>query len=73
MPIHVKVVSAQEYTAWVADQNKKLAAKQDDPNKVWAMADLMQKAKRSMRPTAKHVTKPMAKAWDPSKHSMAQQ
>ena len=28
MPIHVKVVSAEEYTAWVADQNKKLAAKQ---------------------------------------------
>ena len=46
MPIHVKVVSAQEYTAWVADQNKKLAAKQDDPNKVWAMADLMQKGEK---------------------------
>jgi len=46
MPIHVKVVSAQEYTAWVADQNKKLAAKQDDPNKVWTMADLMQKGEK---------------------------
>jgi cytochrome c oxidase subunit 2 len=46
MPIHVKVVSAQEYTAWVAEQNKKLAAKQDDPNKVWAMADLMQKGEK---------------------------
>jgi len=46
MPIHVKVVSAQEYTAWVAEQNKKLAAKQDDPNKVWTMADLMQKGEK---------------------------
>ena len=46
MPIHVKVVSAEEYTAWVADQNKKLAAKQDDPNKVWSMADLMQKGEK---------------------------
>lgn len=41
MPIHVKVVSAQEYTAWVADQQKKMAAKQDDPNKVWQMADIL--------------------------------
>ena len=46
MPIHVKVVSAQEYTAWVAEQNKKMAAKQDDPNKVWTMADLMQKGEK---------------------------
>ena len=46
MPIHVKVVSAEEYTAWVADQNKKLAAKQDDPNKVWSMSDLMQKGEK---------------------------
>jgi cytochrome c oxidase subunit II len=46
MPIHVKVVSAEEYTAWVADQNKKIAAKQDDPNKVWTMADLMQKGEK---------------------------
>jgi len=46
MPIHVKVVSAEEYTAWVADQNKKIAAKQDDPNKVWAMAELMQKGEK---------------------------
>lgn len=35
MPIHVKVVSAQEYTAWVAGEQKKMAAKADDPNKVW--------------------------------------
>ena len=46
MPIHVKVVSAEEYTAWVAEQNKKLAAKQDDPSKVWSMADLMQKGEK---------------------------
>ncbi|HYD77299.1 cytochrome c oxidase subunit II [Ramlibacter sp.] len=40
MPIHVKVVSAQEYTAWVADQQKKMAAKQDDPAKVWTLEDI---------------------------------
>jgi cytochrome c oxidase subunit 2 len=46
MPIHIKVVSAQEYTAWVTDQNKKIAAKQDDPSKVWTMAELMQKGEK---------------------------
>ena len=46
MPIHIKVVSAQEYTAWVTEQNKKLAAKQDDPSKVWTMAELMQKGEK---------------------------
>jgi len=40
MPIHVKVVTAEQYTAWVGDQQKKMAAKQDDPNKVWVLADL---------------------------------
>ena len=35
MPIHVKVVSAQDYSAWVGGEMKKMAAKQDDPAKVW--------------------------------------
>ena len=40
MPIHVKVLPQVEYTAWVADQQNKAAARRDDPNKVWALADL---------------------------------
>lgn len=40
MPIHVKVVSAEDYTAWVAAKNKEAAAKADDPAKVWTLADL---------------------------------
>jgi cytochrome c oxidase subunit 2 len=40
MPIHVKVVSAQDYTAWVADRTKEAAAKADDPSKVWTLVDL---------------------------------
>ena len=40
MPIHVKVVSAEAYTQWVAAEQKKMAAKLDDPNKVWQLADL---------------------------------
>ena len=40
MPIHVKVVSAEEYSAWVAEQKKVMAAKADDPSKVWTLDDL---------------------------------
>ncbi len=40
MPIVVKVLSQADYTAWVGDRKKEAAAKADDPNKVWALADL---------------------------------
>ena len=40
MPIHVKVVSAQDYSAWVTTKSKEAAAKADDPAKVWPLADL---------------------------------
>jgi cytochrome c oxidase subunit 2 len=40
MPIHVKVLPAAEYTAWVTDQQKKAAAKLDDPAKVWTLPDI---------------------------------
>ena len=40
MPIHVKVVSAEDYTKWVDAKKKEAAAKADDPNKVWVLADL---------------------------------
>ncbi len=40
MPIHVKVVSGEEYAAWVGAKAKEAAAKADDPSKVWVLADL---------------------------------
>lgn len=43
MPIHVKVVTAEEYTAWVEGQKKAMAAKADDPSKVWALAELVKR------------------------------
>ncbi len=46
MPIHVKVLSAEDYSAWVGEQKKKLAAKLDDPNKVWTMPDLMARGEK---------------------------
>jgi cytochrome c oxidase subunit 2 len=46
MPIHVKVVSAEDYTKWVAEQKKAMAAKADDPNKVWALNDLVARGEK---------------------------
>ena len=40
MPIHVKVLSAQDYATWVDGETKKMAAKADDPTKVWTMEDI---------------------------------
>ena len=40
MPIHVKVVAAADYTAWVDGRKKAMAALADDPNKVWVLPDL---------------------------------
>jgi cytochrome c oxidase subunit 2 len=41
MPIVVKVVSAEDYTKWVAEKQKEMAALADDPNKTWTAAELM--------------------------------
>ena len=41
MPIHVKVVTAEEYTQWVDGKKKEMAAKADDPGKVWALDALV--------------------------------
>ena len=43
MPIHVKVLSTADYSAWVADQQKAMAAAADDPSKVWELADLVKR------------------------------
>jgi len=46
MPIHVKVVSAEDYTQWVDGEKKKLAAKADDPNKVWELPALIARGEK---------------------------
>jgi cytochrome c oxidase subunit 2 len=43
MPIVVRVVTAEDYSKWVAEQKKLMAAAQDDPNKTWAQAELVER------------------------------
>ncbi|WP_426341506.1 cytochrome c oxidase subunit II [Pseudoduganella sp. S-14] len=46
MPIVVKVVSAEEYTAWVNGKKKEMAALADDPNKTWTIDELKTKGEK---------------------------
>jgi cytochrome c oxidase subunit II len=41
MPIHVKVLSQADYTAWASGKIKEAAAKADDPSKVWELPALV--------------------------------
>lgn len=46
MPIHVKVVTAEQYSAWTQEKLKEAAAKADDPSKVWQQADLVARGEK---------------------------
>lgn len=46
MPIHVKVLSKVDYTAWVDGKRKEAAAKQDDPNKVWTLPEILARGEK---------------------------
>jgi len=46
MPIHVKVVTQEEYTRWVNEKKKAMAALADDPSKEWTLAELKQRGEQ---------------------------
>ena len=46
MPIHVKVMEADQYKNWVEEETKKAAAKQDDPNKEWKLDELIARGEK---------------------------
>jgi cytochrome c oxidase subunit 2 len=46
MPIHVKVLSAADYSAWVGGEMKKMAAKLDDPAKVWDLPAIVARGEK---------------------------
>ncbi len=46
MPIHVKVVSQADYTAWVQGQKTAMAAAADDPTKEWKLDELVARGEK---------------------------
>jgi cytochrome c oxidase subunit 2 len=67
MPIHVKVVSAAEYTQWVDGKKKEIAAKADDPNKVWVQAALIARGEKVYANNCAVCHKPDGKGAGPIK------
>jgi cytochrome c oxidase subunit II len=46
MPIHVKVVTQEDYAKWVDGKKKELAALADDPTKVWELPALVARGEK---------------------------
>ena len=46
MPIHVKVLSSDDYAKWVDGKKKEMAAKADDPTKVWQQDQLIARGEK---------------------------
>jgi cytochrome c oxidase subunit II len=46
MPIHVKVLSHGDYSAWVDGKKKEMAAKADDPTKEWKLDELVARGEK---------------------------
>jgi cytochrome c oxidase subunit 2 len=67
MPIQVKVLSAEDYSAWVGAKKKEIAAKADDPNKVWELAPLMARGEKVYAANCAVCHKPDGKGAGPIK------
>lgn len=46
MPIVVNVVSEEDYAKWIVAQKSAMAAKSDDPNKTWTVAELSERGEK---------------------------
>lgn len=67
MPIDVKVVSAEEYTTWVNEQQKKMASLKDDPSKVWSKEDLLARGSKVYAANCQVCHQPNGKGGGPVK------
>jgi cytochrome c oxidase subunit 2 len=67
MPIHVRVLSADDYTKWVEGEKKKAAALADDPNKVWALPDLVARGEKVYAANCAQCHQPSGKGGGPIK------
>ncbi len=67
MPIHVKVVTQAEYTAWVGDKMKAMQALADDPSKEWALADLVARGEKVYQANCQACHQPNGKGAGPIK------
>ncbi len=67
MPIHVKVVSAADYTKWVDGKKKEMAALADDPAKVWEQPALLARGEKVYAANCAACHQPNGKGGGPIK------
>ncbi len=67
MPIHVKVVSGEDYAKWVDVEKKALAAKADDPAKVWTAQDITARGEKVYAANCAACHQPTGKGAGPIK------
>ena len=67
MPIHVKVVSAADYAAWVAGKKKEMAALADDPTKEWKLEELIARGEKVYNANCAACHRPDGKGAGPIK------
>jgi cytochrome c oxidase subunit 2 len=67
MPIHVKVLSQDDYSKWVDTEKKKIAARADDPAKVWALDELVARGAKVYAANCQACHQPNGKGAGPIK------
>jgi len=67
MPIHVKVLSHADYSAWVAGKMKEAAALADDPTKTWELAALVARGEKVYNANCAACHRPDGKGAGPIK------
>jgi len=67
MPIHVKVLSQADYSAWVAGKHKEMAALADDPAKTWELAALVARGEKVYNANCAACHRPDGKGAGPIK------
>jgi cytochrome c oxidase subunit 2 len=67
MPIQVKVLSAEDYTKWVDGKKKEMAAKADDPTKVWTLEALAARGEKVYNANCSVCHRPDGKGAGPIK------
>ena len=66
MPVVVEVVSAEKYTAWVAEQKQAMAANTDDPAKVWKLDELVARGEKVYAANCAACHQPTGKGLPPA-------
>jgi cytochrome c oxidase subunit 2 len=67
MPIHVKVVTQDEFVKWSEEQKKVMAAKADDPAKVWTLPEILARGERVYAANCSACHQPNGKGAGPIK------